>query len=691
MAGFRVSAAGLLLVCALACCRSVPPPLKSTDPFRTDAVRVVSATPLAWPEAIDADRDGNLYFSDHWGKKLYRLVRATGTGEGRAFRQETLLTGLAHISGVSIDRKEETLYLGAQMEGDDNFGILTIPLCRFDEGPFPVPAIGLKGGQKKCLAKWVAKKKEGRPNGVVVDPVTKDVYYTVTGFSPLEKGYVGSVPGEGGGTPEPIDMETPNGIDLWTDPNGGETRILIARTGYPPLKKGGGVLLDSAEGKKALPGFSQYNPDGVYCMKNGDVLAAGFASGKILYLQKDKKGYHEAVTLPICQDLGAPTDLVVADASSGAGKSLFVTTTTPWQLFFPKKNLNRGRVLEIPHIDQLIARVQRASPAPCNRSVASGAGEPRHREAVDAFRRLRRDLGRKDPVFTRENLSGPLLFAHRGGVLEAPESTARAFCYALDVAGADVLELDVQITKDGRFVVWHGPGMDNVFIEGEDPDPGKRPEKRRRIDDFSWDDLEKTAWVADPGTIDLTTVPRCNDRRLLLLEDFLRRFPDAPLNIEMKSTFKKALGKRDGLSDNIAAFRRILVDGRGNRTVVVASADACILKAFRAADDGRFPTNLAFCEQLSLKFASPSLENRVLETTYLGFFSGAGMVEKVHGQGRAVYVFITGFGPVCALDRCLEDEALFEILDRGVDGIMTDRPLAVRDAMHRWLKRKAIP
>jgi len=64
----------------------------------------------------------------------------------------------------------------------------------------------------------------------------------------------------------------------------------------------------------------------------------------------------------------------------------------------------------------------------------------------DAFSRI-------DPIF---KLKTPILFAHRGGVLEAPESTARAFRYALDVAKADVLELDVQMTRDGRFVVWHG-------------------------------------------------------------------------------------------------------------------------------------------------------------------------------------------------------------------------------------------
>jgi glycerophosphoryl diester phosphodiesterase len=56
---------------------------------------------------------------------------------------------------------------------------------------------------------------------------------------------------------------------------------------------------------------------------------------------------------------------------------------------------------------------------------------------------------RREPIF---GLPTPLLFAHRGGVREAPESTVKGFTHALE-ARADVLELDVQLTKDGAFVV----------------------------------------------------------------------------------------------------------------------------------------------------------------------------------------------------------------------------------------------
>jgi len=70
---------------------------------------------------------------------------------------------------------------------------------------------------------------------------------------------------------------------------------------------------------------------------------------------------------------------------------------------------------------------------------------------------------RKDPIFDIET---PLLFAHRGGAKEAPESTIAAFRHAI-ASKADVLELDVQLTKDRKIVVWHGPELDNVKIKGQ--------------------------------------------------------------------------------------------------------------------------------------------------------------------------------------------------------------------------------
>jgi len=300
---------------------------------------------------------------------------------------------------------------------------------------------------------------------------------------------------------------------------------------------------------------------------------------------------------------------------------------------------------------------------------------------------------RIDPFY---GLPTPMLFAHRGGMLEAPESTERAFRSAQDEVGVDVFELDVQMTRDGRYVVWHGPDLDNVLIDGVAPDAPQRLVGRRLITDFAWHELDGRAWVADPPAVpgrprgDLSHVPRDADRRLLLFEEFLRLSPDVPKNIEMKPSV--------GI-DGIPGFIRLLDANRGERPIVVTSAKESFLAAFRKVmaerpPGKRYSTNISMEQHVRILFASylplldfPRLEDRSFQTTHSRLVSSARVVRKVREHGGATYVFLSEFFPFPALDdrrEKLTDAAVMEILNRGVDGIMTDRPRVVRPIIERW-------
>ena len=120
-----------------------------------------------------------------------------------------------------------------------------------------------------------------------------------------------------------------------------------------------------------------------------------------------------------------------------------------------------------------------------------------------------------------------------------PESTRLAFNWALGEAKAEVLEIDVQVTRDERLVVWHGPELDNVKIAGKPNRPAERNREDNDIRCYRWDELRGRAWVADPsrnGTAgsDLSSVPEVPQRELFPLEDFLQSYPSAHLNIELK-------------------------------------------------------------------------------------------------------------------------------------------------------------
>jgi glycerophosphoryl diester phosphodiesterase len=92
-------------------------------------------------------------------------------------------------------------------------------------------------------------------------------------------------------------------------------------------------------------------------------------------------------------------------------------------------------------------------------------------------------LTRRFPSFTSIHMARPWLrIAHRGASGEAPEHTRPAFVRALD-AGVDMIELDVQLSRDHRLVVMHdldvarttsghGPVRDHTLVELQRLDAG---------------------------------------------------------------------------------------------------------------------------------------------------------------------------------------------------------------------------
>jgi glycerophosphoryl diester phosphodiesterase len=292
-----------------------------------------------------------------------------------------------------------------------------------------------------------------------------------------------------------------------------------------------------------------------------------------------------------------------------------------------------------------------------------------------------------DPVF---GLPTPLLFAHRGGAREVPESTPLALAHALD-ARADVLELDVSLTRDRELVVWHGPDLDNVRLDAERDDPQRRA--RRELAEFDWPELAGRAFVDDRRRErgSLAHVPRDPARRLLRLVDLLALQRTRPLSIELKGDFGPRDVQRlvDTLEVSSARERRVLlVRARGGIDELEAA-----LAALPPARRRRYATGFSAREALFAPLAAllpggPDVRRREIQTSHA--FCPARVVADVHRRGGAVHVFITGFGPIPGLDAeegRLDRESLFELLDRGVDGIVTDRPREVRRALDDWIAK----
>jgi glycerophosphoryl diester phosphodiesterase len=71
-------------------------------------------------------------------------------------------------------------------------------------------------------------------------------------------------------------------------------------------------------------------------------------------------------------------------------------------------------------------------------------------------------LGVDDKIFVLSSpLPRPLIYAHRGGAALRPENTLVAFDHGLAL-GADGLELDVHLSRDGVVVVHHDPTLERT-------------------------------------------------------------------------------------------------------------------------------------------------------------------------------------------------------------------------------------
>ena len=161
------------------------------------------------------------------------------------------------------------------------------------------------------------------------------------------------------------------------------------------------------------------------------------------------------------------------------------------------------------------------------------------------------------------------IVAHRGTRLHAPENSKAALLSAW-VAGADVLEFDLQLTKDDNLVLSHDGTTDRLTGTAG------------RILDLTLDELKALDWSATfrpPGSPDYRYYPPNADgpRKLSVLtfEEALRFLPeDAEFLIELKHDSADTPAHRETMVEK--AIKLIKTRRLQNRTVVYSKDTATI-------------------------------------------------------------------------------------------------------------------
>ena len=122
----------------------------------------------AWPESIDIDETGNIYFTDAAEGTLYRIRREDENSLVK--EEELLLTGFKRAAGISIDREHHVIYMGViiKWQGKIEYKILGVPLDIFNTcEAFPYSYGGLKECAKSNNIEIYEASINNRPNFIV--------------------------------------------------------------------------------------------------------------------------------------------------------------------------------------------------------------------------------------------------------------------------------------------------------------------------------------------------------------------------------------------------------------------------------------------------------------------------------------------------------------------------------------------
>ena len=139
----------------------------------------------------------------------------------------------------------------------------------------------------------------------------------------------------------------------------------------------------------------------------------------------------------------------------------------------------------------------------------------------------------------------PLNIAHQGGEDEFPSNTLYAYKSALDV-GADMLELDIGVTKDDQVVIMHDTTLDRT-TNGTGTIASKTLKQIEKLDGAYWfsknksghydHDLPKQDYPFRGIATGKKKPPKgfkAADFQVPTLAKVLKEFPKTPINIEIK-------------------------------------------------------------------------------------------------------------------------------------------------------------
>lgn len=245
----------------------------------------------------------------------------------------------------------------------------------------------------------------------------------------------------------------------------------------------------------------------------------------------------------------------------------------------------------------------------------------------------------------------PLVIAHRGHSIALPENTMAAYRRAVEL-GADMIEADVNITRDGRLVMMHDPTLDRTTT-GTGRVSASTLDEVLGLDAGSWMGAEH-AGIRVPTTEDLLRFAA--DAGILMCFEVKGGDPDESdrIAIDLVDLFVQhdALGW---------AF----MSSYHHRAMAVAKerVPALMLAPERLPDD--VPVDPVDASDQATRLGAPVIQNHWR-------FATEELVRQVHVDGVALWTWPT-----------TEPEGIELSLDIGADAMMGDDVPAMVEAVER--------
>jgi glycerophosphoryl diester phosphodiesterase len=232
----------------------------------------------------------------------------------------------------------------------------------------------------------------------------------------------------------------------------------------------------------------------------------------------------------------------------------------------------------------------------------------------------------------------PLVIAHRGASGERPENTLPAYALAVEQR-ADMIEIDLHLTRDGAIVVTHDESLAGLGGAGE---------------------------IADATLAEVRALDAGGGEPVPTLAEVLDRFGAAlPFNLELK---RGSRGAYPGLEQ--AALAEVRARGLEARTLFSSFEDD-VLRRLRALAPGARIGVL-----VSPRAPAGWLERaRAVAAEAVNPWRGLAdrdFVAAAHAAGLAVHVY--------TVDR---EEEMRRLLGLGVDGLFTNFPSRLRELVPR--------